>query len=231
MKTEDSKYKDYLWKDKSILRHLYNDEINYLKEMAEIKFFKKNDVIFAHGKRISGCYIVLSGIVKQYKTGFEGKDYIIRLAIPYEIIGYRSVLNDETACHTSTAIEDCALCFIPTECLRYLVKTNGNFALDLIQIACRELEESHLLITEITQKSSKERLVELLLSLKKKFGVDRYGTLNISLSRKELATIVGAATESVIRLLSELKAERCIEVSGKKITILDENSLKRIATV
>jgi len=217
------------WKNQSILRHLDDDELAFLEQSAEITHYKKNEIIFLQGKRIGGCYVVLSGIVKQFKTGAEGKNYILRLAKPFEILGYRSVLSNESACNTSIAIEDSAVYYIPKDCLHHLVKTNGNFALDLLQIACRELEESHLLITEIAQKSVKERLAELLLTLKNKFGVNENGQLNVTLSRDEYASIVGTATESVIRLLSEFKTERYIDVNGKKITIMNEKALERMA--
>jgi len=219
------------WKNQSILRHLDDDELEYLEKSAEIIHYKKNDVIFLQGKRILGCYVVLSGIVKQFKTGVEGKDYILRLAKPFEILGFRSVLSNEPACNTSAAIEDSTVFYIPKQCLHHLVITNGIFALELLQIACRELEESHSMITEIAQKSVKERLAELLLMLKNKFGVNENGQLRITLSREELANVVGTATESVIRLLSEFKAERYIDVNGKKIVILNEKALEKIAAV
>ena len=231
MNSEDSHLSIPYWKNQSILRHLNTDEIAYLEETTEIKHFKRNEIIFLQGKRISGCYVLLTGIVKQFKTGVEGRDYIFRLAKPYEVLGFRSVLSEEPACNTSTVIEDSSLCFIPKECLHHLVKTNGNFALDLLQITCRELEESHSLITEIAQKSVKQRLAELLLMLKNKFGINQDKQLNISLSREELANVVGTATESVIRLLSEFKAERYIDVSGKKIAILNEKALEKIASL
>jgi CRP-like cAMP-binding protein len=231
MNTEEAHILHSSWKNQSILRHLDADEISYLEEATEIRRYKKGEIIFLQGKRISGCYVVLSGIVKQFKTGVEGRDYIFRLAKPFEILGFRSVLSEEPACNTSTVIDDCTVCHIPKECLHHLVKTNGEFALDLLMIACRELEESHSLITEIAQKSVKERLAELLLMLKNKFGVNENQQLNIALSREELANVVGTATESVIRLLSEFKAERYIDISGKKITILNGKALEKIAVL
>lgn len=219
------------WKNQTILSHLSDEEWADLEDELEIRRYRKNETIFSQGKRISGCYIILSGIVKQFKTGTEGKDYIFKLAKSYEILGFRSVLSGEPACNTSTAIEECTLCYVPKDCLHHLVKTNGDFALDLLQIACHELEESHSLITEIAQKSVRERLAELLLNLKNKFGTDENNHLNISLSREELANVVGTATESVIRLLSEFKNERYIDVNGKKISIINDKALERIATL
>jgi len=231
MNIEESNISHSLWRSQSILRHLDNEELTYLEGATEIRNYKKGEVVFLEGKRIAGCYIILSGIVKQFKTGAEGRDYIIRLAQPFEILGFRSVLSEEPACNTSTALEHSSLCYMPKECLYHLVKTNGSFALDLLQMACREIENSHLQITEIAQKSARERLAELLLTLKNKFGVCEDGHLNISLSREEIASVVGTATESAIRILSEFKAERHIDVVGKKITIINEKALEKIAAM
>jgi len=217
------------WRSQSILRHLDKDELAYLEEMSDIINFNKNDVIFNEGKRIAGCYVLLTGIVKQFKIGSEGKNYILRLAQPFEILGFRSALSEEPACTTSIVIKECVVCYIPKECLHQLVKTNGCFALDLLQIACRELEHSHSILTEIAHKPAKERLAELLLTLKSRFGEDENGYLNILLSREEYANIVGAATESIIRLLSDLKSERLIDLDVKKIKILNERALENIS--
>lgn len=231
MKTEEANILHSFWKNKSILRHLNVDEVAYLEGVTEIRHYERNEDVFLEGKRITGCYVVLSGIVKQFKTGAEGKDSIFRLAKPFEILGFRSVLSDEPACNTSRVIEDSSVFYIPKEQLHHLVKTNGEFALDLLQIACRELEESHSMITEIAQKSVKQRLAELLLMLKNKFGVNDGGQIDIMLTREELANMVGTATESIIRLLSEFKTERYIDVNGKKITILNERMLENIASL
>ena len=216
------------WKNQTILRHLDATELATLDDDCEINFYRKGEIIFLQGKYIDGCNIVLSGIVKQSKTGVEGRESILRLAKPFGLLGFRSVLSDEPACNTSTVLVDCFVCYIPKETLYRLVKTNGNFALDMLQLACRELEESHFMITEIAQKSLKERLAELLLMIKNKFGVDADGYIDISLSREEYASIVGTATESVIRLLSEFKSERFINISGKKIAIINEKALEKI---
>ena len=110
-----------------------------------------------------------------------------------------------------------------------LVKNNGNFALELMQLTCMELGEANTYITDIAQKTVRERLAEVLLHLKNEFSTDSTGYLNISLTREELANIVGTATESVIRLLSEFKQDQLIAVSGRKIKILDEPGLHRIS--
>jgi CRP-like cAMP-binding protein len=101
----------------------------------------------------------------------------------------------------------------------------------MLQIVCRELREANDYITDIAQKTVRERLAEVLLLLKENFDLDNQNTLQISLTREELANMVGTATESVIRLLSEFKQDKLIELQGRKIKFLDIPSLRRVANI
>jgi CRP-like cAMP-binding protein len=123
------------------------------------------------------------------------------------------------------------VCFIPSEILISLVKSNANFAFELLKLACHELGEANSFITDIAQKTVRERLAEILLLLVNEFGVDNQQVLQISLTREELANIVGTATESVIRLLSEFKADKLVELNGRKIKIINIRGLEKISNV
>jgi CRP-like cAMP-binding protein len=84
-------------------------------------------------------------------------------------------------------------------------------------------------MVNMAQKTVRQRLVETLIYLEETFGKNEDGSLHIQLSREELAGMIGTATESCIRLLSELNKSELIELSGKKIFIADKNKLKRFA--
>jgi CRP-like cAMP-binding protein len=103
--------------------------------------------------------------------------------------------------------------------------------MELMQLTCKELGEANAYITDIAQKTVRERLAEILIHLKENFGLDDENVLQISLTREELANIVGTATESVIRLLSEFKHDQLIELNGRKIRIIDEAELIRIGNL
>ncbi len=103
--------------------------------------------------------------------------------------------------------------------------------LELLQIACKELGEANDYITDIAQKTVRERLAEVLIHLRKDFDLDNEKYLQITLTREELANMVGTATESVIRLLSEFKQDGLIELQGRKIKILDEKMLFKIGNM
>lgn len=215
----------------SIFKHLTSEEVSVLNFQKEFRHYKRGDVLYQEGNRISGFFCIHSGIIKVYKTGFDGKEQIIRFAKPGDIIAYRSVLSNEAACTSARVIEDCQVCFIPSEMLISLIKTNSTYAFELLKLACNELGEANSFITDIAQKTVRERLAEIILLLVHDFGLDNQNYLNISLTREELANIVGTATESVIRLLSEFKTDRLVELNGRKIKIIDKKGLEKISNV
>ncbi len=214
-----------------LFRHLVEQELQEIMLNKITETYKRGSVVYQEGNRMKGFCCVQSGIIKIYQTGFDGKEQIIRFAKPGDIMGYRSVVSNEPACTTTEVIEEAVLCHIPTEILLNLVKTNGNFAVELMKLACKELGEANSYITDIAQKTVKERLAEILIHLYDEFGVDSQGVLKISLTREELSNIVGTATESIIRLLSEFKSQAYIEIDGRKIKILDKPGLKHIANI
>lgn len=218
-------------KPQSIFRHLSNEEIEKLLSSKETFQFRRGNVIYTEGSRITGCYCVSNGIIKIYKTGSDGKEQIIRFAKAGELIGFRSVFNNEAACTTAQILEDSTLCYIPGDLMVQFVKSNGNFAMDLLQLACKELGEANSYITDIAQKTVRERLAEVLLNLKENFGLNQAQVLQISLTREELANIVGTATESVIRLLSEFKEDQIIELQGRQIRIINTTALSKLANL
>lgn len=206
-------------------------QIDFLNNNKTCSVVKKGKILYEEGNRISGIFCVNKGILKIYKTGVEGKEQIIKFAKQGDVIGYRSVINGEPACTSVKILEEAVLCHISTPELYHLLRENSEFGIELLQIACKELGEANNYITDIAQKSVRERLAEILLQLKDEFGVNDEGLVNIALTREELANIIGTATESVIRLLSEFKTEGIIELQGRKIKLLDLNKLKKISNV
>ena len=217
--------------DHPIFKDLSPNELDALNFDKGCSAYKRGNIIYHEGNRINGYYCVNSGIVKMYKTGIDGKEQIIRFAKKGDIIGYRSVLSKELACTTAKVIEDAMLCFITADSLFDLVKNNSGFAMNLMQLTCKELGEANNYITDIAQKTVRERLAEVLLLLKDRFDLDEDNILKISLTREELANLVGTATESVIRLLSEFKGDQLIELQGRKIKMLNLPGLHKVANL
>jgi len=229
-KEEESLTNDNCFNDSdSIFRYLTPEEKEQLYLGSTPRRFKKGETLYHEGRRINGVYYVDKGIVKIFKTGFDGKEQILMFAHHGDIIGYRSVLANELACTTAKMIEDGMLCFIPADLLLGFVRNNTSFSYEITKMACKELGSANQYITDLAQKSVRERLAEILLHLADKFGLNENDFLNIVLTREELANIVGTATESVIRLLSDFKHSGLIGLQGRKIKILDKEGLKHIS--
>jgi len=214
-----------------LFRHLDPQELQEISLNKITENHKRGSIVYREGNRMKGFYCVQKGILKIYKTGIDGKEQIIRFALPGDVIGYRSVVSNEPACTTTEVLEESIMCHIPAELLLKLIQSNGNFALELMKLTCKELGEANSYITDIAQKTVKERLAEILIHLYEEFGEDSMGVLKVSLTREELSNIVGTATESIIRLLSEFKNSAYLELKGRKIKILDKPGLKYIANI
>ena len=214
---------------KTVFNHLTPNELDLINFEKSCNYYKKGDIVFHEGNRGNGVYCVNSGILKLFKTGIDGKEQIIRFAKPGNLIGFRSILSNECACTTAKALEDLVLCFIPANIFVELVKKNHDFSLFLIKLSCKELGESNKFILDMAQKKIRERLAEVLLLLKDNFGLNKHKILQVSLTREEIANIVGTAKETIIRELSEFKKEKLIELAGRKIKLIDIKKLERIS--
>jgi CRP-like cAMP-binding protein len=216
---------------KSTFSDLSNDAKDELSRLKTCVSFRKGQVIIHEGARPQGVYCIHNGKVKLYTMGTEGKEQIIRFITNGELIGYRSLLSDEAISASATALEDTFACYIPKSSFFKVIEDNPKFSLKLLKMSCHELGEAGKMITSLAQKNVKERLAEILLILRATFGEDEEGYLNISLTREEIANMVGTATESVIRLISELKKEGYISSKGKRIAVADRSALQQIANI
>ncbi|HET6557334.1 MAG TPA: Crp/Fnr family transcriptional regulator [Prolixibacteraceae bacterium] len=214
-----------------LFKKLTGQEIAQLNYDKTCSLYNKGSIIYREGSRLTGFYCVTRGIIKVFKTGIDGKEQIIRFAKKGDIIAYRSLLSQELACTTSKVIEEAVLCHIPYQTLLYLIQHNWQFSHHMLQIVCKELREANDYITDIAQKSVRERLAEVLLLLKENFELDHEQTLQITLTREELANMVGTATESVIRLLSEFKQDQLIDLQGRKIRYINVPGLSKVANL
>lgn len=210
----------------SHLNTLTTDELSDISKNRSCLSFKKGQVIYHEGMRVNGIYCVHGGIAKVTKLGPRGKDQIIKFMQPGDLAGYRAMVSNEPMAGSLVAHTEVRACFIPKEIFLSTLRENPAFSLDLLKESCHELGEWGKIVTHLAQKSVKERLAELLLLLESTFGTDEEGAIDIQLTREELANMVGTATESLIRLLSDLKKDNLVITKGKKITITNASGLQ-----
>jgi CRP-like cAMP-binding protein len=212
----------------SSLKALNKEELLRMADCKTSYTIKKGDPIFGEGEVTNGIYCVKEGVCKLSKLSDNGKDQIVKLVKPGELLGQRSMISDEPANLSAVALEDMEVCFIPKSEVMQFFTQNNQFSMNVMKTICEDLKGADDHMVNMAQKTVRQRLAETLIYLEETFGKNEDGSLHIQLSREELAGMIGTATESCIRLLSDLKKSDYIELTGKKITLLDKNKLKRL---
>jgi CRP-like cAMP-binding protein len=213
----------------SSLKALTKDELLKIADCKTSYTIKKGEPIFEEGEVTNGIYCIKDGVCKLSKLSSNGKDQIVKLVKPGELLGQRSMISEEPANLSAVALEDMEVCFIPKNEIIQFFNQNNQFSMNLMKSICGDLKDADDHMVDLAQKNVKERLAGTLIYLEETFGTDTEGALHLQLSREELAGMIGTATESCIRLLSELKKSGLIDLVGKKIKIVDKNKLRRIA--
>lgn len=194
--------------------------------------YKKGEYIFKEGTRPFGVFCVNRGKIKLIKTGDDGKEQIIRLVKPGDPLGYRSLLSGDKYNASAVALEDSGVCFVPKELFLGILQKDSVLSFEMMKLLSDDLKKAEMQLTHLAQKPVRERVAEAILFIKETYGFEEdEQTIAASFSREDIANIVGTATETAIRLLSEFNKEKIIKLSGKKIIILDLPKLIKTANV
>lgn len=212
----------------SSLKALNKDELVKMANCKTSKIVRKGETLFTQGETINGVFCVKDGVCKMTKLSSNGRDQIVHLAKKGELLGQRSMISDEPANLSAIALQDMQVCFIPKSEILGFFNDNNRFSMNVMKTICGDLKEADDIMVNMAQKTVKERLAFTLLYLEDEFGINKDNTLKLQLSRDEIASMIGTATESCIRLLSGFSKLELIELDGKKIRIKDRNKLQKM---
>lgn len=211
------------------LRAMNHDELAAISDSKITKKIKKGDALFEEGESLHGVYCVRSGVSKLSKLSENGKSQIVKLVGRGELLGQRSLIAKEMANLTAEAMDDMEVCFISKEHIVNALQDNSEFAVEVLRHMANDLKQADDVIINMSQKSVKQRMAACLLYLDATYGTDAEGYLRLVLSREDIADIVGTATESAIRMISEFKKLGLIQTSGKRIAIKNKNEIVRLS--
>lgn len=188
--------------------------------------YKKGQEVFKEGSPVKGVFCIQEGKIKIYK-GCDARNLTIGLAGNSDTLGYTSLFNGGTYLNSARCIEDSDLCFIPKKVFLNLITNNNELLIELLKRSSLENYRMSNLLRDLKCKNMLSRVSGALLEIANKFGLDNNKFLNLTLSRKEIGDISGTTTESVIRILNQLKKEGIIDLVGRKIKIKDHLKLQR----
>lgn len=201
-------------------------ELKNLSDVAKLKTFKKKELIYTEGNNPNYLYLLQKGKIKTFRAHEYGKELIISLQKEGDFFGYTALL-DETVYHESAeALEDSSVVLIPKEDFYALLNKNHGVMKRFVKLLSNEIQEKEEQLLKMAYSSVKKRVAEALVKLQKQYQQNSKDVFSISISREDLANIVGTATESLIRTLSDFKHENLIEIKGSNISILDIEKLE-----
>lgn len=219
--------------EKSLFCGLNEEDLNEISENKTCVTYKKGQTLFYEGTRPLGLFCVNSGKIKVSRISSQGKEYILKISSPGDFLGYRALLSEEHYAASATVIEDAQVCFIPKADFFKTLQKNPAFFDRMMKAICHELGVMEERVADLAQKSVRERLAGTLIMLRDTYGIEEgekdRELIDLALSREDLAGIVGTATETVIRLLSDFKNDGLIAMEGKKIRVLDPKKLAKEA--
>jgi len=226
LKTEYSRTEDGL---NQFLNEVNSFEsLKRLSENKKTKVYKKRDVIYSEGSYPNAVYFLKSGKIKNAKSNEFGKEYIVELHKPGDFFGYLDLLENTPYQESAVALQDSEIVIIPKDEFNNLLYNNRDVAAKFIKMLSNEVREREERLLKLAYNSVRKRVAEALIMLANRYQEDKSKPFAISITREDLANIVGTATETVIRTLSDFKDENLIEMKGSLITVLDYEKLARM---
>ena len=239
LKSVESRLKKALTNEGSIdhlnhrLRQVKARTFDWIEALSELpgkqtRILVKKEVVFTEGDTCRYLYVVLKGKVKLFKSHDLGKDLILRVRGKGDIFAFSSLFQGDIHLDSAEALEPSELMMIPKTSFFDWLEGNPRMLLEMIQLFSTALELERERAVQLAYSSVRKRTANALYRLKLRFHNVSDARYTISISRDDLAAMVGTATESVIRTLSDFKQEGLIAIQGSNITILQEEKLRRM---
>lgn len=201
--------------------------LQQLSEHYEVESYERKQTLYQEGKKPRFLFYLMKGKVKCYKSNEDGKEYIMSLHSEGDFIGYSALLEDSYYQDSAVILEDAEIMPIPKDDFLQMVYNDINIATKFIHIITHNVKEKESRLLNIAYSSLRKRVATALVEIVTKFNL-KERAMPIEISREEIAQYVGTATESLIRTLSDFKAEKLIEIKNGRIIVNNIEKLKNL---
>lgn len=213
----------------SLFHYCHLEELASVSDSKSSAFFKKGQIVFQEGSNAFGVYCVNSGRIKVHKTAPDGKEQVVRICKPGDFLGYSSLMANTRYSASASALEDSVVCLVPKAEMFALFRDNDRFAEEAVAMLGKGLQESYEKMAKLAYKPVRGRMAEALLLLHNVFVDDDNRKGVITMSRDDLASVVGTVKETAIRTLKEFKDSRLIETDNSDIKVLNPEGLAKVS--
>jgi DNA-binding response OmpR family regulator len=201
--------------------------IDKLSEQYAVENYDRKQMLYQEAKRPRFLFYLMKGKVKAYKSHEDGKEYITNLYSDGDFIGYTALIEDTNYDDSATILEDAEIMMIPKDDFLQMVYSDISIASKFIHIITQNVREKEERLLNLAYSSLRKRVAKALVDIVEKFRLKEQ-TSPIEISREDIAQYVGTATESLIRTLSDFKAEKLIDIKSGKIIVNNVDKLKNL---
>ncbi|MHA8049758.1 response regulator [Aquirufa sp. ROCK-SH2] len=231
LKKKDIGRIDFKLEEKNSDYELAKEAISFLdfenfEGEKKVQVFNKKNTIYSEGDSPIRLYYLQQGKVKTFHTNQEGKYFITSFINEGDFFGFVDILENQNYRESAEALEDCKVLSFSASDFNQLLKKNIHLEIHFRKALTSYLIKNEQLLFSMAYQSLRKRVALALYDLALTYGNENQTKISIRLSREDLASRVGTATESVIRTLSDFKKEGLIEIKGAEMTLLNVNALR-----
>lgn len=204
--------------------------LNDLREIAknyELQSYKSGESIYEEGKQSNHFFFIDRGVVKSHRMDQYGKELITSIYKEGDFFGNTAFGKNAPYEENATAMEETRVYAIPKDELKEILVNNSNITLELIDVMGDNISGIKEQLLEMAYGSVRKKAARTILLFSQK--IRRHPTQSIRISRSDLASVAGMASETLIRTLSDFKKEGLLEIEGRNIKLLNVEALKRIS--
>lgn len=204
------------------------EELKNLSGQRRVKQLKKKELLYNEGHQPNFLFFLSKGKIKTFRAHEYGKEFITTLYKDGDFIGYTALLENQAYSDSAEALEDSEVLYIPKEDFYSLLYSNMEVMRAFVKLLSDNVLEKEKQLVNLAYSSVRKRVAEALVLLHERYSKESEQNFSMSISREDLANIVGTATESLIRTLSDFKEEKLVEIRGSNITITNVDKIRKL---
>jgi len=222
---DDGSKKNSIPEPEGALRNL-NELKNFFDDEGDVSQYKPGEVIYKEGAHSNYVYLITKGVIKTHKMDESGKELITALYKADDFLGFTSFVENIPYQESATALELVELCSVSKKELKDILEKSNTVSLELMNLLTDNLVEIKEQLLQMAYSSVKKKTAQTILQFAQILRKDPGE--GIKISRYDLASVAGIATESLIRTLSGFKKDKLIAIEGRNIRILNLDGLQLV---
>lgn len=201
---------------------------NLIAEDRETKLYNKGQQVYKEGNYPRYLFYVISGKLKVFKSTEEGHELVTSILKEGDFFGYNALLEGSFYMDSVETLEDTELKLIPKEEFPSVMFGHNEVENQFIRLLTKNINEKEDQLLHLAYHSLRKRVADGLIYLQDKYKSTANGVVQFKISRQNLANVTGASKEAVIRILSDFKSEKLIDIKHGSIIILESRKLQKL---